>query len=156
MNMEPQGSQLGDVGDVLNTGGRTGASEADILALRAVSAFSWPDVLARLSNALYVQGFAVWSEIDLAHMRPVRSLASPPQRRLIIIGHPQLSRRALSIDDSAGLDLTLTLHLHRDDRGHIHVHCQDPRQVWGRAAPDRLQPIITTLADRLHLVLNAL
>lgn len=135
---------------------RAGGPALGTAALRAVSAFSWSDVLARLTNALYVEGFAIWSEIDLTQMRPVRSLARPPQQRLMIVGHPQLSRQALSIDERAGLDLTLTLHLRCDERGHIHVRCQDPRQVWGRASSERLELVVEAVAERLQRVLVAL
>lgn len=124
-------------------------------ALRATSAFAWADVLARLTSALYREGFAVWADIDLSQMRAVRVLGSPTQRRLLIVGHPQLARQALATDEEAALHLAASLLLHRTDFGHVDIRCLDPRAGVGSASGQVAHTLATGLEERLRRVLAA-
>ncbi len=141
------GATPGDVGIAADRSQLSGPS--------AVNAYSWPDVLVRLSSALDIGRLTIWSETDLSQMRAVRALSKPPQSRPMVIGHPQMSRRALKLDKRAGLTLLMTLHEHQHDSSHIHVRSQHPRVVWLELSNAAVQALAKQPAQRLKRALAA-
>ena len=123
--------------------------------MKKVVSSSFDDVLAKLPEALKVEGFGVLTEIDV--QKTFAAKLNVPFRRYRILGacNPRYAHRALSAEIDAGVMLPCNVVVYEGDDGRTIVNMIDPLQTMARDSGP-LREIAEEVRERLTRVLETL
>jgi uncharacterized protein (DUF302 family) len=125
------------------------------IGMRKTVAKGFDDVLARLPEALKVEGFGVLTRIDVKDT--LKTKLGVDFRRYQILGacNPRYAHQALTADLGIGAMLPCSIAVWEEEGGKTTVNAVDPMQTLAAADP-ALAPIATEVRARLARVLAAL
>lgn len=116
----------------------------------------YPDVVARIREALAEQGFGILTEIDVqATLKEKRGLEMEPY---VILGacNPGLAHQALEIDRSIGVLLPCNVVVSGRPGGGSTVRILDPQLMASVTDLAGLQPLADEASRRLQAVLDTM
>jgi uncharacterized protein (DUF302 family) len=115
----------------------------------------YDEVLARLPEALKVEGFGVLTRIDV--QQTLKEKIGVEFRRYQILGacNPKLAHQALTAELGVGAMLPCSVAIWEEDDGTATVNAVDPLQTIAAASP-ALAPIAGQVKERLARVLESL
>ncbi|SRR6266566_931613 len=113
------------------------------------------EVVARLRDALKVQGFGVLTEIDV--QATLRDKLGEDMEDYLILGacNPPLAHRALSADRRIGLLLPCNVVV-RAEAGQTVIEALDPQTMVAVTGQPSLQPVADEAAARLRAAMGSL
>jgi uncharacterized protein (DUF302 family) len=113
------------------------------------------EVVARVRDALKVQGFGVLTEIDV--QATLRDKLGEDLENYLILGacNPPLAHRALTADRRIGLLLPCNVVV-RTDAGQTVIEALDPQTMVAVTGQPSLQPVADEAAARLRAALSSL
>jgi uncharacterized protein (DUF302 family) len=125
------------------------------IGMRKTVAKGFDDVLARLPEALKVEGFGVLTRIDVKDT--LKTKLGVDFRRYQILGacNPRYAHQALTAELGIGAMLPCSIAVWEEEGGKTTVNAVDPMQTIAAADP-ALAPIATEVRARLARVLAAL
>jgi uncharacterized protein (DUF302 family) len=113
------------------------------------------DVIARLTDALRVEGFGILTEIDVRETLERKIHVDFRDYRILGACNPQLAHRALEIDPHIGLLLPCTIVVQQSN-GSVDLAIADPKEMFRISGDARLLPIMGEADDRLRRVFEAM
>ena len=115
---------------------------------------SFDEAIAKVGDALKLEGFGVLTEIDV--QATLKKKLDVDFRRYKILGacNPPFAHRALQTSLEVGLLLPCNVVVYEEDGGRIHVAAIDPMETMaGRGGPE-LEGVAREVHDKLRRVIE--
>jgi uncharacterized protein (DUF302 family) len=126
-----------------------------VIGMKKIVAKGFDEVLARLPEALKVEGFGVLTRIDVKET--LKQKLGVDFRRYQILGacNPSYAHQALGLDLAIGALLPCSIAVWEEEAGRTTVNAVDPMQTIAAARPD-FAPLAAEVRSKLARVLEAL
>jgi len=114
------------------------------------------DAVAKVRDALAVEGFGVLTEIDV--QATMKKKLDIDRRPYVILGacNPALAHQALTAEMPVGVLLPCNVTVFEDDEGKTWVQAIRPEAMFSVVGRDDMAPIVEEVEARLNRVLAAL
>lgn len=114
------------------------------------------EALAKIPEALSVQGFGVLTEVDV--QATLKKKLGADFRRYKILGacSPAFAHQALNTNLEIGLMMPCNVVVYEDDSHHTVVMAIDPTKTMGAVSDPKLMALAETVKTKLSLALEAL
>ncbi|HQU14497.1 MAG: ABC transporter ATP-binding protein [Chromatiales bacterium 21-64-14] len=117
---------------------------------------SFPDAVARVTEALKTEGFGVLTEIDVAQALKEKLGKEIPPYTILGACNPALASRALEAEPSIGLLLPCNVVVRETGSGRCVVEFMNPNAVLDLVQRPEISALAVEVRQRLDRVLNAL
>jgi uncharacterized protein (DUF302 family) len=130
--------------------------EREYAYTKRMDGVSMGDVVARVREALAVEGFGVLTEIDV--QATLKKKIGVERKPYLILGacNPALANKALEAEPPIGVFLPCNVDVFEGDDGTVYVQTPRPTVMFGLVGNPNVRPIAEEVDARLRRVIEAL